>query len=159
MPSSTAHWPGLPWCGSAFSALRFSHSSRWRKFCLCRGPTPGRGESTRADCISSGWKRSTAEDVWRFCRRRNTSAFVKTVAVRLPEELVAQIEAESRDRRMSKSDVIRERLSSTLSPRRRGRLLDVIQEVTGLLDGLPADLSARKKHYRKTRGYGQKRSR
>jgi Arc/MetJ-type ribon-helix-helix transcriptional regulator len=84
---------------------------------------------------------------------------VKTVAVRLPEELVAQIEAESRNRRMSKSDVIRERLSSTLSPRRRGRLLDVIQEVTGSLDGLPADLSARKKHYLKTRGYGQKRSR
>jgi Arc/MetJ-type ribon-helix-helix transcriptional regulator len=77
---------------------------------------------------------------------------VKTVAVRLPEELVAQIEAESRDRRMSKSDVIRERLSSTLSPRRRGRLLDVIQEVTGLLDGLPADLSARKEALPKNQG-------
>src|SRR5437870_994074 len=35
---------------------------------------------------------------------------MKTLTVRLPESLVAEIDAESRDRRMSKSDVIRERL-------------------------------------------------
>jgi Arc/MetJ-type ribon-helix-helix transcriptional regulator len=34
---------------------------------------------------------------------------MKTLTVRLPEVLVAQIEAESRDRKVSKSDVVRER--------------------------------------------------
>ena len=35
---------------------------------------------------------------------------MKTLTVRLPEALVAQIEAESRRRKLSKSDVVRERL-------------------------------------------------
>ena len=36
-------------------------------------------------------------------------ARMKTLTVRLPEALVAQIDAESRRRRLSKSDVVRER--------------------------------------------------
>ena len=36
---------------------------------------------------------------------------MKTLTVRLPEALVAQIEAESRRRKLSKSDVVRERLT------------------------------------------------
>ena len=36
---------------------------------------------------------------------------MKTLTVRLPEALVAEIEAESRDRKLPKSDVVRERLS------------------------------------------------
>jgi Ribbon-helix-helix protein, copG family len=44
------------------------------------------------------------------CHAFNTLGDMKTLTVRLPESLVAEIDAESRDRRMSKSDVVRERL-------------------------------------------------
>jgi Arc/MetJ-type ribon-helix-helix transcriptional regulator len=85
---------------------------------------------------------------------------MKTLTVRLPEALVAQIEAESRRRRLSKSDVVRERLTGAGgSRRRRPALLDAIADVVGSVDGLPRDLSARAKKYLKSTGYGDKRTR
>ena len=88
------------------------------------------------------------------------NARMKTLTVRLPEAVVAQIEAESRGRKLSKSDVVRERLSVAAGPsRRRHVLLDAIADLVGSVDGLPADLSARKKAYLKATGYGQKRGR
>jgi len=84
---------------------------------------------------------------------------MKTLTVRLPEGLAAQIEAESRERKLSKSDVVRERLSVTGSRRRRPAALDTISGLIGSVEGLPADLSTRKKRYLKVTAYGQKRSR
>jgi Arc/MetJ-type ribon-helix-helix transcriptional regulator len=85
---------------------------------------------------------------------------MKTLTVRLPEALVAQIEAESRRRKLSKSDVVRERLTGAArSRRRRPALLDTIADVIGSVDGLPRDLSARTKKYLKSTGYGEKRAR
>jgi len=84
---------------------------------------------------------------------------MKTLTVRLPEPLVAETEAESRARKLSKSDVVRERLrhSPTSARRRLPRATDGIADLIGSVDGLPVDLSTRKKHYLKTTGYGQKR--
>jgi Arc/MetJ-type ribon-helix-helix transcriptional regulator len=84
---------------------------------------------------------------------------MKTLTVRLPDELAAQIEAESRQRKVSKSDVVRERLSLARSRSRRTTALDSISDLIGSVGGLPADLSTRKKKYLKATGYGQKRSR
>jgi hypothetical protein len=84
---------------------------------------------------------------------------VKTLTVRLPEALVAQIEAESRKRNLSKSDVVRERLSGSGTKRRPRAMFDVIGDLVGSVDGLPADLSARKKHYLRMTGFGRKRPR
>ena len=85
---------------------------------------------------------------------------MKTLTVRLPEQLVAEIEVESRGRKCSKSDIVRERLQRVVRPVRRWSTpLDAISDLIGSVDGLPADLSARKKHYLKATGYGQKRSR
>ncbi len=84
---------------------------------------------------------------------------MKTLTVRLPEALAAQIEAESRRRRVSKSDVVRERLSLADSRRRVPASLEAIGNLIGSVDGLPADLSERKKKYLKATGYGQKRPR
>ncbi len=82
---------------------------------------------------------------------------MKTLTVRLPEALVAQIEAESRRRKLSKSDVVRERLTA---PReRRPPVLDAIADVVGSVDRLPRDLSARTKKYLRSTGYGRKRTR
>jgi len=85
---------------------------------------------------------------------------MKMLTVRLPAPLVAQIEAESRARRISKSDVVRERLKAKPSGRSRGEeRLDTVADLIGSVDGLPADLSANKKHYLRTTGYGSKRPR
>jgi len=86
---------------------------------------------------------------------------MKTLTVRLPEALVAQIDAESRRRKLSKSDVVRERLSRT-DDRKRPRYpatFEAIADLIGSVDGLPADLGARKKHHLKATGYGRKRHR
>ena len=84
---------------------------------------------------------------------------MKTLTVRLPEPLVAEIESESRGRKCSKSDIVRERLQRARPTRRRSTPLDAIADLIGSVDGLPADLSARKKRYLKSTGYGQKRAR
>jgi len=85
---------------------------------------------------------------------------MKTLTVRLPEPLVAEIERESRGRKCSKSDIVRERLQRAARPTsRQSAPLDAIADLIGSVDGLPADLSAQKKRYLKATGYGQKRSR
>ena len=85
---------------------------------------------------------------------------MKTLTVRLPEPLVAEIEKESRNQKCSNSDIVRERLQRGARPaRRRFTPLDAIVDLIGSVDGLPADLSARKKRYLKATGYGQKRAR
>jgi Arc/MetJ-type ribon-helix-helix transcriptional regulator len=84
---------------------------------------------------------------------------MKTLTVRLPEPLVADIEAESRERKISKSDVVRERLERARRQRRRSASFDAIADLVGSVNGLPTDLSARKKKYLHTTGYGQKHTR
>ena len=84
---------------------------------------------------------------------------MKTLTVRLPEPLVADIEAESRGRRISKSDVVRERLERAPRKRRYTASLDAIADLIGSVDGLPTDLTTRKKGYLHATRYGQKRTR
>jgi Arc/MetJ-type ribon-helix-helix transcriptional regulator len=85
---------------------------------------------------------------------------MKTLTVRLPEALVAQIEAEARRRKLSRSDVVRERLAGAEGSRRRQpALLDAIADVVGSVDWLPRNLSARTKKYLRSTGYGDKRTR
>jgi Arc/MetJ-type ribon-helix-helix transcriptional regulator len=85
---------------------------------------------------------------------------MKTLTVRLPAALVAQIEAESRRRKLSKSDVVRERLAGGDKSRRRQlALFEAIADLVGSVDGLPTDLSAQTKKYLKSTGYGAKRPR
>jgi hypothetical protein len=80
---------------------------------------------------------------------------MKTLTVRLPDALAAEIEAESRRRKVSKSDVVRDRLASS----RRRVPPDALTDLVGSVVGLPVDLSRRKKQYLKTTGYGKKRRR
>jgi Arc/MetJ-type ribon-helix-helix transcriptional regulator len=83
---------------------------------------------------------------------------MRTLTVRLPEALAAQIEAESRRRKLSKSDIVRERLAGTEQPRQHAAA-DAIADLIGSIDGLPRDLSARTKLYLRSTGYGAKRPR
>ena len=85
---------------------------------------------------------------------------MKILTVRLPESLAAAIEEESRQRKISKSDVVRERLErAALVAREPGSPAYAIADLIGSVDGLPADLSARKKDYLRSTRYGRKRPR
>jgi Arc/MetJ-type ribon-helix-helix transcriptional regulator len=84
---------------------------------------------------------------------------MKILTVRLPRELIADIEAESRGRSVSKSDVVRERLERAPRQHPRPAALDAIADLIGSVDDLPSDLSARKKEHLRSTGYGEKRSR
>lgn len=77
---------------------------------------------------------------------------VRTVTVRVPRELAADIETEARDRGVSKSEVIRERLKRAPRQRHRPASLDAIADLIGSVDGLPADLSSRNKEYLRSCG-------
>lgn len=84
---------------------------------------------------------------------------MKVLTVRLPRELVADIEAESRGRNISKSEVVRERIERAPRQHPRPAALEAIADLIGSVEDLPADLSARKKEYLRSTGYGEKRSR
>lgn len=83
---------------------------------------------------------------------------MKTLTVRLPEALVADIEAESRERRRSRSDVVRERLALVARPR-AGQTVPAISDLVGSVDKLAPDLSRRAKSALKATAYGRKRPR
>jgi Arc/MetJ-type ribon-helix-helix transcriptional regulator len=85
---------------------------------------------------------------------------MKSLTVRLPDQLVSQIEAESRERNCAKSDVVRERLERGAEFRSNpSARLNLIADLIGSVDSLPADMSRRRKRYLKTTGYGRKRPR
>jgi Arc/MetJ-type ribon-helix-helix transcriptional regulator len=83
---------------------------------------------------------------------------MKTLTVRLPETLAAEIEAESRARRLSKSDVVRERLQRAPATASDDPLAS-IRDLIGSVDGLPPDLSERKNEYLRAIIHGRKRPR
>lgn len=83
---------------------------------------------------------------------------MKTLTVRLPDPLVAEIESESRALKVTKSEVVRQRLQRGRSERGAARrsALASIADLVGVVDGLPEDLSARRKHHLRATGYGEK---
>lgn len=86
------------------------------------------------------------------------AALMKSVSVRLPDSLVDEIEAEARKRKMSKTDIIRERLEKAQSSTSPDQWRDLLSRVAGSVEG-PVDLSSNVKKYLKSTGYGRNRSR
>ncbi|MGE5170317.1 MAG: ribbon-helix-helix protein, CopG family [Rudaea sp.] len=84
---------------------------------------------------------------------------MKAITVRLPDALAADIETESRARGLSKSDIVRERLEGVAANSEVRPPLADIADLVGSIEGLPADLSSRKKDYLRATGYGRKRPR
>jgi hypothetical protein len=78
---------------------------------------------------------------------------VKTLTVKLPDPLFAEIESAARARKVAKSEIVRERLErgKTVKTSLWSRMEDLVVED----DSLPRDLSSNKKHLR---GYGKNRS-
>jgi hypothetical protein len=85
---------------------------------------------------------------------------MKTLTLKLPDDLAADIEAEARARKMSETDVALGRLGTPLKPTEaRTDTLKNIEHLFGSVKGLPSDLSANKKKYLKATGCGLNRSR
>ena len=92
--------------------------------------------------------------------RCNTMPGMKTLTVRLPDALVAQIDAEAKTRNESRSDVVRRRLQDgTGVAQQTATEFNAIADLIGSVDGLPRDLASRTKHYLRALEYGGKRSR
>ncbi|MCI0538990.1 MAG: ribbon-helix-helix protein, CopG family [Verrucomicrobiales bacterium] len=73
---------------------------------------------------------------------------MKSLTVRLPEAILTEIEQEARTRRLSISDIVRERLNPTERfPAKARGMRDLIGDLVGSVKGLPPDLSRHKKHY------------
>lgn len=79
---------------------------------------------------------------------------MKTVTVKIPAPLFAEIERTARARNVATSEIVRERLerAEKATPSLWSRMEDLVIED----DPLPADLSSNKKHLGK---YGKNRSR
>ena len=74
---------------------------------------------------------------------------MRTISLRLPEELLAQLEREAKARRVPKSALVRESLETALRPRaRRGRksCYDLARDLAGSVRGLPRDLTHNPKY-------------
>lgn len=85
---------------------------------------------------------------------------MKTLTIRLPEQLAVELEAESRSRNCSISDIVRERLQCATGTRREKEFSpEAITDLIGSVDGLPADLSGQTKRHLGATGYGKSRTR
>lgn len=83
---------------------------------------------------------------------------MKTITIRLPEPLLADIDLEARTRNISRSVVIRERVQRQQKRAvRPAAHLEPIDDLIGSVNGLPADLSSRIDWYLQATGYGRDR--
>ena len=75
---------------------------------------------------------------------------LRAITVKLPDRLIAEIEAEARSRRVSRSEVIRERLLR--SGAQRNSVWEGMQDLVVHEHGVPADSALSKS---RLRGYGR----
>lgn len=79
---------------------------------------------------------------------------LRTVTVKLQDRVLSDIEAEARARRISRSEVVRERLEKSGPP--KGSVWDRMRDLVIKDDAAPADLASNKA---RLRGYGRSRNR
>ena len=81
---------------------------------------------------------------------------MRSLTLRLPDAMVAEIESEARANGISKSEVVRRRLERPST--RPLTVFDLAADLIGGVDDdrIPSDLSSRKKSYLHSRGYGKR---
>lgn len=80
---------------------------------------------------------------------------MKLLSVKIPDPLFAEISREAGSRKISKSEIVRERLVASKRKTSGASLWDRMDDLVIRTDRLPADLSSNKKHLK---GYGANRS-
>jgi predicted transcriptional regulator len=74
---------------------------------------------------------------------------MRTISLKLPEDLVADLQREAKARRITKSAVVRESVEAALRRRsRRGAVscYDLARDLAGAVKGLPRDLASNPKY-------------
>jgi hypothetical protein len=74
---------------------------------------------------------------------------MRTISVKLPDDLFAQLVSEAKTRRMTKSQLVRERLGTGLHERPPAGALscyDLARDLAGTVKGLPKDLADNPKY-------------
>ena len=74
---------------------------------------------------------------------------MQTISLKLPDDLLAQIESEAKARRVTKSSLIRESLEKALRPESRvgaPSCYDLARDLAGAVKGLPEDLAENSKY-------------
>ncbi len=85
---------------------------------------------------------------------------MQTLVLRIPDDLARELDAEAKKAHLTKSEVARRRLIVAGSQSHAAASgFDLIADLVGTVEGGPADMSARKKDYLKTKGYGKSRHR
>lgn len=85
---------------------------------------------------------------------------MKTLVLRIPDDLAEELEAEAKKAHLTKSEVARRRLVAAGSQSKDSASgIDLIMDLIGSIEGGPADMSSRKKDYLKATGYGKFRHR
>ena len=80
---------------------------------------------------------------------------MRTISLKLPDDLLAQLESEAKTRRVTKSWLVRESLEKALRrPSRSGAAscYDLARDLAGSVKGLPKDLAHNPKYMQ---GFGQ----
>ena len=80
---------------------------------------------------------------------------MRTMTLKIPEDLFAEIASEARVRNISKSQVVRERLAKRRTAKNKGSLWNQMEDLVIQSDSLPADLSSNKAQLK---SYGQNRA-
>jgi hypothetical protein len=81
--------------------------------------------------------------------QRITLVDVRTISLKLPEDLLAQLNSEAKARRVTKSRLVRESLENALhnpSPARAASCYDLARDLAGAVKGLPKDLADNPKY-------------
>ena len=80
---------------------------------------------------------------------------MQTISLKLPDDLLAQLESEAKARRVTKSWLIRESLQKALQKQSRPAApscYDLARDLAGSVKGLPKDLAENSKYME---GFGQ----
>ena len=80
---------------------------------------------------------------------------MQTISLKLPEDLLEDLEREAKVRRVSKSALVRESLEAALrrrSDRGAASCYDLARDLAGKVDGLPRDLATNPKYMK---GFGE----
>ena len=80
---------------------------------------------------------------------------MRTISLKLPDDLLADLEREAKARRVSKSALVRESVESALrhrSSRGAASCYDLARDLAGAVKGLPRDLASNPKYMK---GFGE----
>jgi predicted transcriptional regulator len=80
---------------------------------------------------------------------------MQTISLKLPDDLLTELEREARTRRVTKSALVRESLEAALRKRPRRRAAschDLARDLAGTVKGLPRDLAHNPKYME---GFGE----